>query len=305
MHQEIQISDFRLPNKLCDKSAVLITGPTASGKSALALLIAKANRGIVINADSMQVYSCWRILTARPSEEDELVLPHYLYGHVAHDQAYSVGDWLHEVGEVLREKRRLAVIVGGTGLYFKALTEGLAPIPQIDSNIRAEGQRLLAKSGPEKLLANLQTDDPQTFRSIDHRNPARVLRAWEVFKSTGIGLAAWHQKTAPPLLPLAKCHALLLDPDAAQTAKQAEFRLRRMLKLGVLNECRAALTGWSPDHPSSKAIGAAEFIALLQNRKTKTVALAEVLTATKQYAKRQRTWFRRYMKDWQSVTICR
>jgi len=176
---------------------VLIAGPTASGKSALALAIARAQGGVIVNADALQVYANWRILSARPSPEEEAQAPHRLYGHVAPDQEYSAGHWLREVAPLLDAGPR-PIVVGGTGLYFAALTEGLAEIPPVPAEIRAAGERLLRAAG---LAALRKALDPETCARIDLANPRRVQRAWEVQAATGRGLAEWQDATPPPLLP--------------------------------------------------------------------------------------------------------
>ena len=164
---------------------LLIAGPTASGKSALAMAVAQAQGGLIVNADALQVWSCWRVLTARPSADDERAAPHALYGHVAPDQTYSVGDWLRQVGELLGQR---LIIVGGTGLYLSALTRGLADIPATPHAIRAEADaRLLQPGGLAGMIADLDTT---TRARIDLKNPVRVQRAWEVLQATGRGIAA-------------------------------------------------------------------------------------------------------------------
>ena len=184
--------------QLTSDRPVLIAGPTASGKSALALRIAEAQGGVIVNADAIQVFANWRVLTARPSAQDEARVPHLLYGHVAGDAPYSVGHWLREVAPVLRSGPR-PIIVGGTGLYFTALTEGLAEIPTLPDHVRPEATARLRAGGIGALLADL---DEATLARIDRQNPMRVQRAWEVWHGTGRGLAEWQDATPPPLLPL-------------------------------------------------------------------------------------------------------
>lgn len=278
---------------------VLIAGPTASGKSALALSIARAAGGVIVNADALQVFENWRILTARPSISEEEVAPHRLYGHVPGDQFYSVGHWLRDLAPILTEGAR-PIIVGGTGLYFSALTEGLADIPQTPPEVRAEGEALMAAQGPEALMAAL---DPDTLARIDTLNPARVARAWEVQRTTGKGLAAWQDDTPPPMLPLAGTLPLVLDPPRDWLADRIARRFDAMLASGVLAEAEANLAGWSPTLPSAKAIGAKELIAHLKGEMTLEDARDSAIVASRQYAKRQRTWFRSRMPNWTQVTI--
>nr|WP_241557853.1 tRNA (adenosine(37)-N6)-dimethylallyltransferase MiaA [Falsirhodobacter deserti] len=272
---------------------VLIAGPTASGKSALAAQIVEQRGGIVLNADALQVYGNWRILTARPSPSEEAALPHALYGHVARDQEYSVGHWLREVSALLNGPQR-PVIVGGTGLYFTALTEGLAEIPATPPAIRAEGDGLALPD----LIAAL---DAPTASRIDMQNRARVQRAWEVLRVTGRGLSDWQADTPPPLLPLHKAHALVLRPDPDWLGKRIDRRFDMMMQEGALDEARAELPHWQPARPSSRAIGAPELIAHLRGEMSLGDAVAAAKIATRQYAKRQRTWFRNRMRDWQEV----
>ncbi len=278
---------------------VLIAGPTASGKSGLALAIARAAGGVIVNADALQVFANWRILTARPTVSEEEVAPHRLYGHVPGDREYSVGHWLRDLAPILTGGLR-PIIVGGTGLYFSALTEGLADIPLTPPEIRAEGERLLADHGTDVLIAALDAD---TRSRIDLLNPARVARAWEVQRTTGRGLAAWQDDTPPPLLPLADTLPLALDPPRDWLRDRIARRFDAMLAQGALEEARANLAGWSPTLPSAKAIGARELIAHLNGEMTLEAARDAAIVASQQYAKRQRTWFRSRMSGWTRVPI--
>ncbi|TCS61146.1 tRNA dimethylallyltransferase [Primorskyibacter sedentarius] len=273
---------------------VLIAGPTASGKSALALEIAETQGGVIVNADAIQVYANWRILTARPSAEDESRVPHKLYGHVPGDQAYSVGHWLRELEPILQGPLR-PIIVGGTGLYFTALTEGLAEIPPTPAPIRAEADHRIATQGREALLAELDAD---TLRRIDVLNPMRVQRAWEVQRSTGRGIASWQDDTPPPRLPLSGVQPVLFDVSRDWLNARIARRFDAMLKLGALEEARSNLDSFSPALPSAKAIGASDLIAHLRGEMTLDEAREAATIATRQFAKRQRTWFRARMKCW-------
>ncbi|MDP4034320.1 MAG: tRNA (adenosine(37)-N6)-dimethylallyltransferase MiaA [Pseudorhodobacter sp.] len=278
---------------------VLIAGPTASGKSGLALEIAARQGGVIVNADALQVYSCWRLLTARPSATEEALAPHRLYGHIGRDQDYSVGHWLREVAVVLATDAR-PIIVGGTGLYFSALTEGLAEIPPVPAALRVEADARRAAGDMAAMLAEL---DPATRDRIDRRNPARVQRAWEVLRATGRGLADWQAATGPALLPLAQAQALVLRPDTDWLGARIDTRFDAMMAAGALDEVRAELPYWNPARPSARAIGAPELVAHLRGEIGLAQAVAAARIASRQYAKRQRTWFRSRMADWQTIVL--
>ena len=278
---------------------VLIAGPTASGKSGLALALARAQGRAVVNADALQVYDSWRVLSARPSAAEEAEAPHHLYGHVPAAEDYSVGHWLREVGALLSKDPR-PVIVGGTGLYFTALTKGLAEIPATPPEVRREADRRLHAEGVQALLAEL---DAESLARIDRLNPVRVQRAWEVLQATGRGLASWQAETGPPLLPLGEAHAVVLRPDVAWLDARIAERFSQMMAEGALEEARAALPDWQPSRPYARAIGAPELIAHLRGELTRAEAVAAATLASRQYAKRQRTWFRSRMKDWREVAL--
>ncbi|MEO0372125.1 MAG: tRNA (adenosine(37)-N6)-dimethylallyltransferase MiaA [Pseudomonadota bacterium] len=277
---------------------VLIAGPTASGKSSLALAIATAQSRPIINADAIQVFENWRILTARPSAQDEAKAPHLLYGHIPGDAAYSVGHWLREIAPLLHATPA-PIIIGGTGLYFTALTEGLADIPATPEAIRAEA---MARIEAGQLDLMTQELDPETRARIDTANPMRVQRAWEVYRATGRGLADWQDSTAPPLLPLSDTTPCVMDAPKDWLTPRIEARFDQMLSEGALEEARANLPDWNPAAPSSKAIGATELIALLQGTLSEAEARTRATIATRQFAKRQRTWFRARMADWTRIS---
>jgi tRNA dimethylallyltransferase len=279
------------------EAPVLIAGPTASGKSALAMQLAARDDRLIVNADALQVYENWRILTARPSPADEAALPHALYGHVGCEQPYSVGHWLREVTPLLA---RPVVIVGGTGLNFNALTRGLAEIPDTPPEIRAEADSRMQAEGRTVLLSEL---DPETAARIDPLNPVRVQRAWEVQRATGRGLASWQDDTPPPLLPLTDAQALVLVPEVDWLDARIAHRFAQMLTDGALDEARANLPDWDPRRPSSKAIGGPELIAHLRGEITLEDATVAATLASRQYAKRQRTWFRSNMATWSKVSL--
>ncbi|WP_414897666.1 tRNA (adenosine(37)-N6)-dimethylallyltransferase MiaA [Rhodovulum sp. YEN HP10] len=273
---------------------VLIAGPTASGKSALALAIAGAQGGVIVNADALQVFEGWQVLTARPTPDEEASVPHALYGHVPFTADYSVGHWLRDLAPLLQGPER-PIVVGGTGLYFTALTEGLAEIPPTPPEIRAEADRRLAAEGPEALLDAL---DPATLARIDRLNPVRVQRAWEVQRATGRGLAAWQDETPPPLLPLAAAQPLVIEAGRDWLNARIDARFERMIAEGALEEVRANLPRWDPALLSAKAIGAPDLVAYLHGEIPLAEAVSSAKTASRQYAKRQRSWFRSRLGGW-------
>ncbi len=277
-------------SKISPDVPVLIAGPTASGKSALALEIAKRQGGVVVNADASQVYDCWRILTARPSPKEEACAPHVLYGHIAYDAPYSAGHWLREVTALLSAPSR-PIIVGGTGLYFMALTEGLSEIPPTPDDVREEADAL-----PDYVL--LTTLDEDTRGQIDPANRARVQRAWEVLQTTGRGLAEWQRETPPPLLPLSQCHAFVLDAPKPWLTPRINARFDMMIEHGALEEVEKMAPFIDPALPSCRAIGVPEIHAHLKGDISLEDAREKSTIATRQYAKRQRTWMRRRCQDW-------
>ena len=276
---------------------ILLAGPTASGKSALAMELAARDGRVIVNADALQVFAQWRVLTARPSAADEAALPHALYGHVGRDQPYSVGHWLREVAGWLG---RPVVIVGGSGLNFAALTEGLADIPETPRDIRQIADARRAAEGIGALRGEL---DPPTAARIDLQNGARVQRAWEVLQATGRGLADWQADTPAPLVAVAQVQALVLEPEVEWLNARIERRFRQMLDDGALDEVRAALPGWQPSLPAARAIGAADLVAHLRGEVSLDEATAAASLASRQYAKRQRTWFRSRMAGWRRIAL--
>ena len=276
---------------------VLLAGPTASGKSALAMALAARDGRVIVNADALQVYGCWRLLTARPSLADEAAVTHMLYGQVGREDIYSVGHWLREVTQVIAQHGHKLVIVGGTGLYFAALTEGLADIPPTPPAVREQANALRQSNLPAMIAAL----DASTRAKVDLANPMRVQRAWEVQATTGMGLAAWQAQTPPPTLHLQDCEALVMRPEVAILNARIDQRLDLMVKSGVLAEVRANLSNWAPHAPWAQAIGADAFVAHLSGNCALDAAVATAKTATHQYAKRQRTWLRNRMADWREI----
>jgi tRNA dimethylallyltransferase len=276
------------------RTPILIAGPTASGKSALALECAERFGGTIINADALQVFENWRVLSARPDAADEARAKHLLYGHLPYDADYSVGAWLREVEPVLNTPER-PIIVGGTGLYFTALTQGLAEIPATPSDIRSLADAIVADRGFEALIPEI---DEHTQSSIDLMNPMRVQRAWEVQRATGKGIRAWQDETPAPLLSLTNSVPILFDVEKDWLNERISQRFDTMLDTGALEEAQKNLENWDPALLSNRAIGAPELVAHLQGQMTLEDAREAATIATRQFAKRQRTWFRSKMKDW-------
>ena len=278
---------------------ILIAGQTASGKSHLAIQIAEKQGGTIINADAIQVYDNWRILTARPSSTDEAKIKHKLYGHIDGVTDYSVGNWIKEIKETLSNNSR-PIIVGGTGLYFSALTNGLVDIPEISKPIRQEANSRVTENGFESLVREI---DEETAQKIDKNNPMRVQRAWEVLKSTGRGLNSWHNETPKPTLDLNMCKAFLLDGEVSLINNRIIARFDQMIEQGLIQEGKNNLATWNRSNPSSKAIGAQQLIAYLNNEISMDQLREQIVIATRRYAKRQRTWFRNKMKSWERYII--
>ena len=277
--------------------AVLIAGPTASGKSAQALALAEEIGGVVINADSMQVYREAPILTAQPGDADKARAPHLLYGHVSAAEAYSVGAWRDDAIKALAEARamgRIPIFVGGTGLYFMALTDGLAEVPPTPPEIRDAARALLDDIGVEALHARLTDRDPLTASRLRPSDPQRVLRAFEVFEATGRPLAEWQGAPADPVLKTMRIATFVLDPPRPELRARIAARFEAMVDQGGLEEARM-LEGLDPSLPAAKLLGLRPLQALAAGTLTRDEALDAAITATRQFAKRQMTWFRHRM----------
>jgi len=284
--------------KKVSNKPILLVGPTASGKSKLAMSLAIKLERQIVNADSLQVYNNWRILTARPTSEDEAIIQHHLYGHKAPDEEYSVGHWLRELSGILNTNKNL-IIVGGTGLYFTALTEGLVNIPKISNKVKNMSKKKLNDMGLASLLKDL---DKETLENLDTKNPMRVVRAWEVFQETGKSLKRWHSETEPSILPLSECHPLVINPGKADLDNKIRRRFEKMIKIGALDEARRNMVGWNENSIASKAIGASELISHLRGELSIDQAIDQASIATRQYAKRQKTWIKARMADWDDIT---
>ncbi|MEL7027830.1 MAG: tRNA (adenosine(37)-N6)-dimethylallyltransferase MiaA [Pseudomonadota bacterium] len=281
-------------------TAVFIAGPTASGKSAVALELACAVGGEIVNADAMQIYRDLRILTARPGKTEEAKAPHHLYGALDAAERCSAGRWARLAGAAVREiKGRGAapLLVGGTGLYFKALEEGLSPIPEVPESVREEARARLAAVGGEAFRAEVLTFDPAMAR-FPPGDSQRLVRAWEVHRATGEPLSEHQAAPRTPLLsgPIAR---VVIEPDREPLYAACDARLEQMLQEGGLEEA-ARLTGrgLDPNLPAMKALGVQEFASIAAGTVSRDEGLAAAKTRTRRYAKRQLTWFRGQTPDW-------
>jgi tRNA dimethylallyltransferase len=281
--------------------AVLIAGPTASGKSALALQHAEKTGGVIINTDSMQVYRDLRIITARPTPEEEARVPHRLYGHRDAAINCSVGTWLEDAAAALVEARsagKLPIFIGGTGLYFKALLRGLSSVPPVPGEIREAVRARLARDGIEALHAELKRRDPVMGERLKPRDRARVARALEVIEATGRSISDWHAHGLPPLLAPANVTAVFLAPERAELYARIDRRFERMLVGGALEEVAAlANRGLDPILPAMKAHGVPALIRHLRGEVSLKEAAAVGAQDTRHYAKRQFTWFRHQLPE--------
>lgn len=281
-----------------EKRAVLIAGPTASGKSALAIALAHERGGVVVNADAMQVYKELRILTARPGEEDEAQVPHRLYGHVSGAASYSVARWLADATaevEAVWRAGRVPIITGGTGLYFKALEQGLADIPLIPPDIT---EKWRAAKGD--LHAELAKRDQGAAAKLNPNDRQRIIRALEVFEGTGKPLDYWQREArGQAALAGVEVERIFLNPDRKVLYARADQRFTRMVKEGGVEEVRALLgLGLDTAKPVMKAIGVRQIAAWLSGWRGEADAIEAGQTATRQYIKRQLTWWRNQMQGW-------
>lgn len=285
--------------------AVLIAGPTASGKSALALELALSAGGIVINADSMQVYRDLRIITARPTHGEEARVPHRLYGHVDAAVNFSAGAWVSDAAKALEEAKaegRLPIFIGGTGLYFKALTAGLSMVPPIPADLREDVRARLERNGVEALHAELARRDPGAAERLNLRDRTRIARALEVIEATGRSLLDWHREGQPPLLPKDSFRAVFLAPERDELYARIDARFDAMLGAGALKEVeRLAARGLDPLLPAMKAHGVPALIRHLRGELSLEDAATIGRADTRHYAKRQFTWFRHQLPEFEWV----
>jgi tRNA dimethylallyltransferase len=278
------------------RRAILIAGPTASGKSALAIRLAKRLAGVVINADSMQVYRDLRILTARPTREEEAEAPHRLFGHVDAAKNYSVARWLADASTVLKETERegrLPIFVGGTGLYFRALIEGLSDIPAVPEAVRAELREWAADKSAEDIHARLLAVDPNMAARLRPSDPQRNLRALEVFLATGQSLLSFQETRSGAILEVESCVCVFLEPDRELLRQRINDRFDTMMASGALEEVEALMQrGLDPALPAMRAHGVPGIIRALRDESSMEEAIEKGKADTRAYAKRQHTWFR-------------
>lgn len=283
------------------KDAILIAGPTASGKSALAIRMARETGGFIVNTDSMQVYGVLDLLTARPSLEDMGVAEHYLYGHVPPSAAYSTGKWFADVEALLSRpdlKGRRPIFVGGTGLYFRALLGGLSGMPEVPAEVRGHWREQLGLRGAEALHALLRERDPAIAATLRPSDSQRIVRALEVIEGTGRSLLDWQQDRGRALVDDATARRIVLLPDRGWLGERIARRFALMWDHGAIDEVRALLAlDLDPMLPAMKAIGVREIAAFLEGSMAREEAMERSVIATRQYAKRQSTWFRNQLDE--------
>ena len=282
----------------------LLAGPTASGKSRLALELAERTGAVIVNADSQQLYADLRVLSARPSPEDEARAEHRLYGVADAADAWSVGRWTRAVAPVLAELEaagRPALLVGGTGLYFTALTKGLADIPDVPLEVREATESQYEAEGEAVFRARLAAVDPAAARRIEAGDRQRLTRAWAVAEHTGRALSDWTAQTTPLLAP-GSWTGMVIEPERETLYAHCDLRVAQMVEAGALDEVRALVArGLDPALPAMKAVGVREFAAHLAGETTLAAAVEATRQATRNYAKRQLTWFRNQTPGWARV----
>jgi tRNA dimethylallyltransferase len=288
------------------RNAILIAGPTASGKSALALDIAERVGGVIVNADSMQGYAVLDVLTARPGPAELGRVPHFLYGHVHPSTPYSTGAWLRDVTRLVAQGEvgsRPAVFVGGTGLYFRALAEGISQMPDIPDAIRARWRRELNENGPEKLHRTLMRQDPAAAARLKPGDGQRIARALEVLEASGRSILHWQAERGRPLIDRGSARFLVIEPERAELVTRIDARFDTMIDRGALAEVQSLnALGLDPSLPVMKAIGVPELSAAMAGELSFQQAIARSKTATRQYAKRQATWFRHQLgAEWERI----
>lgn len=289
------------------KPVLLLAGPTASGKSALALRWAEALGAEVVNADSQQLYSDLRVLSARPSPEEEGRAPHHLYGVADGAEAWSVGRWLRAVLPVLaeiRDRGRTPIVVGGTGLYFRALTRGLAEVPPVSPDVVRAAEQAYDDGGEPAFRAKLAERDPEAEARIGPADRQRLVRAWAVAEATGRSLSDWRRVTTTAALSPNDWAGVVLEPTRETLYARCDLRVERMLAEGAVEEvARLAARALPPELPVMRALGVRPLAAHLAGSLDSASALAETQQDTRRYAKRQLTWFRNQTPDWSRLTF--
>jgi tRNA dimethylallyltransferase len=288
------------------KNAILIAGPTASGKSALALDLAEQKGGVLVNTDSMQGYSVLDVLTARPGKADLQRAPHFLYGHVSPATSYSTGMWLRDVTRLIDEggfEGKVPIFVGGTGLYFRALAGGMSEMPEIPAAVREHWRCRLTEEGSDRLHQVLLREDPEMASRLKPSDGQRIVRALEVLEASGKSILAWQEARGQPLIEHASAHFFVIEPERAQLVHRIDQRFERMLAEGALEEVRALTAmGLDPALPAMKAIGVRELRAADAGEISFDEAVLRAKIATRQYAKRQSTWFRHQLgPEWERL----
>ncbi|MFT3729564.1 MAG: tRNA (adenosine(37)-N6)-dimethylallyltransferase MiaA [Terricaulis sp.] len=287
-------------------TTLLVMGPTASGKSALALALAARIGGEIVNADSMQVYRDFRVLTARPTAEEEAAAPHHLYGHVDAGELYSAGRWLPDALAAIADieaRSKTPILVGGAGLYFMALTKGLADIPAADADLRAALRLRVEREGPSALHGELAARDPITAARLELNDAPRILRALEVLETTGESITTLQARTTKPALSPDRWRGVALAPDRETLYANIDRRFENMLAASALDEVRAfAARQLDPTLPAAKAHGAPALTAHLHGALTLAEAAEIGKRDTRRYAKRQFTWIANQMPDWPRIT---
>jgi tRNA dimethylallyltransferase len=287
------------------KSAVLIAGPTASGKSALALRLARERDGIIVNTDALQVYDVLRQITARPPDADLEAAPHLLYGTVPPAVRFSTGDWSRAAQAIIAEHAgRTLIFVGGTGLYFESLVSGFVEIPHVPPEAVAAAEAEIAGLDREGRARLIAARDPAVAARLSAPDPQRVTRALAVLNATGRSLASFQDEAQAGLLEGFALERFVLNPDREVLRQRIARRFAAMFAGGAVEEVRALLAlGLDPSLPAMKAIGVPEVAAMLRGELTEAEAIERAVIATRQYAKRQRTWFRGRMADWEWLTV--
>lgn len=288
------------------KNAILIAGPTASGKSALALDLAERNGGVIVNTDSMQGYSVLDVLTVRPGPAELARVPHFLYGHVDPSTAYSTGAWLRDVTKLIDDgtlSERPVIFVGGTGLYFRALTEGISEMPDIPKSIRDRWRYELQEQGAVRLHRILLREDSAAGMMLRPTDGQRIVRALEVLDASGRSILEWQAARGRPLIDRSSARFFVIEPERAALVERIDARFDRMLDKGALDEVKQlSALGLDPDLPAMKAIGVRELQAALAGAISFPEAIERAKIATRQYAKRQTTWFRHQLgPEWQRL----